>query len=468
MINMWKVRELTEKVTNMVMNYTEVEAKVREATNDEAWGPTGPQMQELAQSTFYYEQFPEVMGMLWKRMLQDNRTAWRRTYKSLLLLNYLVRNGSERVVTSAREHIYDLRTLENFKYIDEHGKDQGLNIRVKAKDLIDFIQDDNRLREERKKAKKNKDKYVGVSSDSMGFRSSSQSDWDNWGSSRRKQDESELGSRFEDSPNVSGDEIEDAVDPVNEYRDDETSAKPVTISSTTTKASIAPPAKKSSKPSKMVDLGAAATFGKDASQQPQLQTPSIQTQSNALLDDLFGNPTSNGMSSPAKASPSGAEDDFDPRAGEVSSESSKADFGDFNTAFAKNTIDSSGTDDFADFSSFSPGTAVAGGSSNASLLLGISPNPAASASSTTTPAVSGTTGVPSSSSMDLLQGLLAPVTPSSPATPSSAIISPTGANTDMGGFVGGLTAHVHPPVTTATVMPVATMPGKLICKTYYL
>lgn len=90
---------------------------------------SGPQMQELAQSTFYYEQFPEVMGMLWKRMLQDNRAAWRRTYKSLLLLNYLVRNGSERVVTSAREHIYDLRTLENYKFIDEHGKDQGMNIR---------------------------------------------------------------------------------------------------------------------------------------------------------------------------------------------------------------------------------------------------------------------------------------------------------------------------------------------------
>lgn len=27
--------------TNVVMNYTEIEAKVREATNDEAWGPTG-------------------------------------------------------------------------------------------------------------------------------------------------------------------------------------------------------------------------------------------------------------------------------------------------------------------------------------------------------------------------------------------------------------------------------------------
>lgn len=48
-------------------------------------------------------------------------------------------------------------------------------LRVKAKDLIDFIQDDNRLREERKKAKKNKDKYVGVSSESMGFRGSGNS-----------------------------------------------------------------------------------------------------------------------------------------------------------------------------------------------------------------------------------------------------------------------------------------------------
>lgn len=38
-------------------------------------------MQELAQSTFTYEQFPDVMSMLWKRMLQENKRNWRRTYK---------------------------------------------------------------------------------------------------------------------------------------------------------------------------------------------------------------------------------------------------------------------------------------------------------------------------------------------------------------------------------------------------
>jgi hypothetical protein len=151
------------------MNYSEVETKVREATNDDAWGPHGSVMKEIAQYTFTYEHFPEVLGMLWKRMLHDNKKNWRRVYKSLILLNYLTKNGSERVVTSTREHIYDLRGLENYSCTDEQGKDQGLNVRHKVKELLDFIQDDERLREERKKAKKTKDKFVGVSSDAMGY-----------------------------------------------------------------------------------------------------------------------------------------------------------------------------------------------------------------------------------------------------------------------------------------------------------
>lgn len=68
-------------------------------------------------------------------------------------------------MTSAREHVYDLRSLENYTYVDENGKDQGVNVRHKVRDLMDFIQDDEKLREERKKAKKNKDKYIGMSSD---------------------------------------------------------------------------------------------------------------------------------------------------------------------------------------------------------------------------------------------------------------------------------------------------------------
>ena len=66
--------------TNVVMNYSEVEAKVREATNDDTWGPHGTLMNEIAKYTFTYESYPEVMAMLWKRMLESKRN-WRRTYK---------------------------------------------------------------------------------------------------------------------------------------------------------------------------------------------------------------------------------------------------------------------------------------------------------------------------------------------------------------------------------------------------
>jgi hypothetical protein len=48
-------------------------------------------------------------------------------FQSLLLLNYLLRNGSERVVTSTREHMYDLRQLEDYVSTDEFGRDQGVN-----------------------------------------------------------------------------------------------------------------------------------------------------------------------------------------------------------------------------------------------------------------------------------------------------------------------------------------------------
>ena len=73
----------------MVMNYTEVEAKVREATNDDAWGPHGILMSEIAKETYTYEHFPEVMAMIWKRMLQDNKKNWRRIYKVCNYTNIL-------------------------------------------------------------------------------------------------------------------------------------------------------------------------------------------------------------------------------------------------------------------------------------------------------------------------------------------------------------------------------------------
>ena len=47
--------------------------------------------------------------------------------QALLLLAHLLRNGSDRVVDSVRDHLGDLRALERFEYTDVKGKDQGIN-----------------------------------------------------------------------------------------------------------------------------------------------------------------------------------------------------------------------------------------------------------------------------------------------------------------------------------------------------
>ena len=49
------------------------------------------------------------------------------TLQALQLLEYLIKHGSERVVDDARSHLSTLKMLRSFHYIDEKGKDQGIN-----------------------------------------------------------------------------------------------------------------------------------------------------------------------------------------------------------------------------------------------------------------------------------------------------------------------------------------------------
>uniref|UniRef100_A0A915KWA4 ENTH domain-containing protein n=1 Tax=Romanomermis culicivorax TaxID=13658 RepID=A0A915KWA4_ROMCU len=206
-ISTYEIRRVADKVQNVVMNYTETESKVREATNEDPWGPTGPLMAEVAQFTYQYESFPEVMGSLWKRMLHENKRSWRRVYKSLILLNYLIKNGAEKVTSNAREHLFDLRMLENYQFVDENGKDQGINIRHRVKEIIELLQDDDRIRKERKQAKQVKNKYGGISSNDFGSRSFYSTDSRSFGSngepsfSRRRNSLEESYKDFDDEPN---------------------------------------------------------------------------------------------------------------------------------------------------------------------------------------------------------------------------------------------------------------------------
>ena len=84
------------------------------------------------------------------RRLNDRGKLWRHVFKALTLLDYLLHAGCENVVIYFRDNIYIVKTLKEFQYVDDFGKDQGANVRQKAKDITNLLQDEARLREERR------------------------------------------------------------------------------------------------------------------------------------------------------------------------------------------------------------------------------------------------------------------------------------------------------------------------------
>jgi len=100
--------------------------------------------------------------MLYRRFTEKTAEEWRQIYKALQLLEYLIKHGSERVIDDARSHLTLLKMLRQFHFIDPNGKDQGVNVRHRAKELAELLGDVERIRSERKKARSNKSKYTGV------------------------------------------------------------------------------------------------------------------------------------------------------------------------------------------------------------------------------------------------------------------------------------------------------------------
>lgn len=168
-VTMYDIKSVYNQAKNMVLNVSEMEAKVREATNDDPWGASSTLMQEIAAGTHNFQQFNEIMPCIYSRFMDKEARQWREIYKALQLLEYIVKHGSERVVDDARSHLSTIKMLRNFHYIDEKGKDQGINVRNRAKELTELLMDVDRIRAERRKAKANRNKYIGQGNDPMSY-----------------------------------------------------------------------------------------------------------------------------------------------------------------------------------------------------------------------------------------------------------------------------------------------------------
>lgn len=256
------------------MNYTEIESKVREATNNEPWGAPTTLMAQIASATYNYREREEILAFIFRRFTEKAANEWRQIYKSLQLLDYLIKNGSERIIDDVRSNLSLIQMLKSFHYIDSKGRDQGINVRNRSKNLINLLNDDALIRSERKKARANQKKFGGVSSAAFGGASSIGTGYGGGSSTFTDVDDDEYTSRVYGDGGVYGERYDD---PASAYQNgatgtsgdqfEEYDVQPTTktaVSKATTKAS-------------RVNAGAAAKS------KPQPKEPE-----NDLLGDLLG------------------------------------------------------------------------------------------------------------------------------------------------------------------------------------
>ncbi|KAK9469529.1 hypothetical protein V1512DRAFT_256461 [Lipomyces arxii] len=141
-------KSIVRSIKNVTNGYSRPEVMVRNATSNAPWGPSGSEMDEIAELTHERLAFFDVMNMI-ERRLNDKGKNWRHVMKALIVLDYCLHVGSEDVVRWAKDNMFIIKTLREFQFYDVSNVDQGQNVRSKAKNLTSFLKDDERIRTER-------------------------------------------------------------------------------------------------------------------------------------------------------------------------------------------------------------------------------------------------------------------------------------------------------------------------------
>ncbi|ORX77491.1 ENTH-domain-containing protein, partial [Anaeromyces robustus] len=147
-------KKILRTTKNYTKGYSEIQIKTRKATSNENKCPNNLLLNDIALASYNEIQFLEIMEILEKR-LNDKGKNWRHIYKSLTLLEYLLYNGSEMIIKYTQNNIHVIKTLKDFQYIDENNHDEGINVRVKSKEVYDIIMNEGKLLSERSRLKTN-------------------------------------------------------------------------------------------------------------------------------------------------------------------------------------------------------------------------------------------------------------------------------------------------------------------------
>eukprot|EP00931_Biecheleriopsis_adriatica_P000424 TRINITY_DN10044_c0_g1_i1.p1 TRINITY_DN10044_c0_g1~~TRINITY_DN10044_c0_g1_i1.p1 ORF type:complete len:476 (-),score=108.20 TRINITY_DN10044_c0_g1_i1:5-1432(-) len=138
---------------------TPFEKCLRQATSNKKWGCPNSVLHELTidAETFKYRQ--KILARAWAK-LGGNQEKWRRILKTLILLEYLLKNGSETIAPELRSEQMTFKRLTSYQ-CREDGIDRGTGVREKAEVIVKLLDDKDLLATAREEAKAHREKLTG-------------------------------------------------------------------------------------------------------------------------------------------------------------------------------------------------------------------------------------------------------------------------------------------------------------------
>ncbi|CAD7695412.1 unnamed protein product [Ostreobium quekettii] len=147
--------------------FTPIERKAREATRNEAWGPTGTVLHELAEATMQSE-YCQIIYAVVEARLKYPADKWRNVYKGLQVLEFLIKRGSDECVMIAQADLRPyVENVRNLEYIGPDGRDYGINVRVRADAIVRLLDNDQELKHERAQLRRRAQQFRGYSKQEM-------------------------------------------------------------------------------------------------------------------------------------------------------------------------------------------------------------------------------------------------------------------------------------------------------------
>jgi hypothetical protein len=85
-------------------------AILKESTSSDNWNISNSKLQVIADHTYNWDDYNIIMKHLWDKVGSKPKD-WRRIFKALNVMDYLVKNGAPRCVQDIKDELYKIRTF---------------------------------------------------------------------------------------------------------------------------------------------------------------------------------------------------------------------------------------------------------------------------------------------------------------------------------------------------------------------